>query len=236
MWSTRSTNCITVNGQWQKKHTAGAQGRITAFETTPAIDVVVGEAGDSYDPALERFTRAIIFVKPDIVIVYDRLKTKEPSTFEYWLHATSKFDIRTPAHTYVTDGDVTCDITFLTPMPSRMAFDQTHEYDPNPRPRITLREWHLTAKTTEKQKEMEFLVIYRPHQADRNPAGPIELSKAPAGYFLTIGQADGKLTALLPTNDEALLSRQRMETQGRIKLKLERPGQSTQVLEVGDLH
>ena len=44
MWTTRSTNCITVNGKNQKKHTVQAQGRITAFLTTPQIDAVIGDA------------------------------------------------------------------------------------------------------------------------------------------------------------------------------------------------
>ncbi len=77
MWSTRSTNCITVNGQNQLKHTAAAQGRITAFETSPDIDVVIGDASDSYGPSVELFKRAIIFVKPDLIVVYDRLKTAQ---------------------------------------------------------------------------------------------------------------------------------------------------------------
>ncbi|MHC4521191.1 MAG: heparinase II/III domain-containing protein, partial [Planctomycetota bacterium] len=77
MWSTRSVNNITINGQDQMKHTARAQGRITAFETTPALDVVIGDATDSYAEGVELFKRAIIFVKPDLIIVYDRLKTSK---------------------------------------------------------------------------------------------------------------------------------------------------------------
>jgi hypothetical protein len=42
MWSTRSVNNITVNGRSQGHRTARAQGEITAFKTTPAIDVVIG--------------------------------------------------------------------------------------------------------------------------------------------------------------------------------------------------
>jgi len=234
MWSTRSTNCITVNGQWQKRHSAGAQGRITAFETTPAVDVVVGEAGDSYDPPLERFTRAILFVKPDIVIVYDRLKTTRPSTFEYWLHALNEFDLQTPNQIRTTNDDVTCDITFLRP--HDLAFEQTHEYDPNPRPRVTLREWHVTAQTPEKRREIEFLVMYRPHKTDENIGGTCIAGKMPGGYLLKTGSADKKLTALLPIDDNAALAAEGMETHGQIKLKLERPGRPAQVLDVDDLN
>jgi len=47
MWSTRSVNNITVNGRGQMKRTPKARGRITFFKTTPSIDIVVGEAGQS---------------------------------------------------------------------------------------------------------------------------------------------------------------------------------------------
>jgi len=48
MWTTRSVNNITVNGQGQTGHSASAQGRITKFSTSPSVDIVIGEAGDAY--------------------------------------------------------------------------------------------------------------------------------------------------------------------------------------------
>ncbi|MHC4326293.1 MAG: DUF4962 domain-containing protein, partial [Planctomycetota bacterium] len=93
MWSTRSVNNITVNDKGQGRRTAKARGEIVAFKTTPEIDVVIGEAASAYETLLERFTRSIIFVKPELVVVYDRLEAKEPSTYEYWLHALNKIDV-----------------------------------------------------------------------------------------------------------------------------------------------
>ena len=55
---------------------------------------------------LDRFTRAILFVKPELVIVFDRLVAREPSTFEYWLHATRKFGVRDQRHIRVQAGEV----------------------------------------------------------------------------------------------------------------------------------
>jgi len=230
MWSTRSTNCITINGQSQRKHTARAQGRITAFETTPELDVVIGDAGDSYETDVELFKRAIIFLKPDTVIVYDRLKTSEPSTFEYWLHAVNKFDLDNPRQIKVTDDDVACNITFLKPRD--LAFEQTNEYAPNPRSRISLREWHVTARTQEKHKQMEFLVVYRPHKVGEDFVGGGTYHNTPGGYVLKTGSAGRKLTALLPTDDNATLESEGLRTTGAIKLKLDRPGQPPQILEI----
>ena len=231
MWSTRSTNCVTVGGYGQKGHSAGAQGRITAFETTPALDVVVGEAGDAYDPPLERFTRAIVFAKPDVVVVYDRIATRKPLKYEYWLHAVEPFDVRDAGEIVLRNDDVVCDITFLKP--SNLTFQQTNEYDPNPRPRIKLREWHLTATTAGELKQGEFVTVYWPRKAKEKVKKRAILETIPGGYVLRIDLPDGKLTALLPRDDAAELTADGIATRGAIKIKLDRPSEDTQILEVG---
>jgi hypothetical protein len=230
MWTTRSTNCITVNGQGQQKHTVQAQGRITAFLTTPQVDAVVGDASDSYGPPVEQFKRAILFIKPDLIIVYDRLKTTEPSTYEYWLHAVDKFDIRDQQNIVTQDGDVACDITFLTPQ--NLTFTQTNEYDPNPRPRIKLREWHLMAKTAEPQHRVEFVTLYRPHRAEQKIDRQATLQPVPGGYVLKTTLPTGEFTALLPTDNTKTLESNSLKTTGAIKVRLEGTGKHAQIVEV----
>jgi hypothetical protein len=237
MWSTRSVNNITINGgHGQAKRTARATGEIIAFKTTPDVDIVIGEAGSAYEPPLERFTRAIIFVKPELIIAYDCLESREPSTFEYWLHAVNKIDVKDQHQIQIRNENVVCDIDFLTP--SGLTFEQTDQYDPNPIPRIKLREWHLTAKTPEKPKRMEFITLYRPHKERDKIDGEAALRSVPGGYILIVSQSGKKLTALLPTDDTAMLETYGLKTTGAIKLELESPdNQPPQILEIreGDL-
>jgi len=231
MWSTRSVNNITVNGKGQGRRTAKAQGEIVAFKTTPDVDVVIGEAADAYEPPLERFTRAIIFVMPELIIVYDRLEAKEPSIYEYWLHAINKIDIENQHQIHVYNDDVVCDIDFMTP--TGLSFKQTDQYDPNPRPRIKLREWHLTATTLEKAKRMEFVTLYRPHKERDKIDGEATLSSIPGGYILNVSQSGKNLTALLPADDTVTLEADDLKTTGAIKLMLENTNNSSpQILEV----
>jgi hypothetical protein len=236
VWSTRSVNNITVNKQGQAKRTAQATGEIVAFKTTPAMDIVVGEAGQAYQPPLERFTRAIIFVKPELVVVYDRLEAKEPSTYEYWLHAVNKISAEDQHRIQVRSDDVVCDIDFLTP--TGLTFEQTDQYDPNPRERIKLREWHLTAPTPEKSSRIEFVTIYRPHRIQKQVPEQASLEQIDGGYALQVKLSDGQFTALLPTDDQASLQAHGLESKGSIKCRLERAGQPPQILEVhkGDLN
>ena len=231
MWSTRSVNNITVNGKGQGKRTAKARGQIVAFKTTSDVDIVVGEAGSAYEPPLERFTRAIIFVKPELIIIYDRLEAEEPSVYEYWLHAINKINVDDQHNIQVKNGDVVCDVDLLAP--AGLSFRQTNQYDPNPRPRIKLREWHLTATTPEKSNRMEFVALYRPHRASDNIVSSAKLLPIPGGYVLKANQSGKTLIALLPADDITTLESDGLKTTGKIKLRLEgSDNQPPQILEV----
>lgn len=241
MWSTRSVNNITVDGIGQLPHSAESKGRIVAFRTTPAIDVVVGEAGDTYrvtpneeypdGRVLDRFTRAIVFAKPELVVVFDRLVARRAATYEYWLHALNQFAVEDQHRIEVRAGDVVCPVDFL--VPHGLQFRQTDQYDPNPRPRIKLREWHLTATTAEKQKQIEFLVLLRPQRrGDRLPA-ETELSQVEGGYVLRATLSDGELLALLPTSDQSGFSAHGLECRGHIVVqRRDRTGRATETVEL----
>ena len=199
MWSTRSVNNITVNGRGQGRRTARAQGRIIAFVTTDAMDLVIGEAGGAYEEPLDCFTRAILFIKPDLMIVYDRLAAPKASTFEYWLHAVNKMEVRDQHNVIVRNDSVFCAVDFLTP--AGLTFTQTDQYDPNPRPRITLREWHLTAKSPQPAKRLEFVTLYRLGRGAEPLSRQTSLRDIPGGYVLETGLREGNVTVLLPTDD-----------------------------------
>jgi hypothetical protein len=229
VWSTRSVNNITVNGRGQEKRTVRAQGNIIAFKTTPSMDIVVGEAGRAYEgDILDRFTRSIIFVKPELLVIYDRLEAKEASSFEYWLHAINKIEVENQHDIRVRNGDVVCDIDFLTPI--GLAFNQTNEYDPNPRPRIKMREWHLTAVTADKKKRMEFVTVYRPHRAGEKVPSDASLEQIKGGYALKVRLTDGEFETLLPTDDSSSLSAFGLESKAAIRCRLKRVGRPAEIV------
>ena len=222
MWSTRSVNNITVNGLGQKGHSSSARGRIVDFHTGKSLDIVVGEAADAYvgeknddNPdgrILDRFTRSIIFVKPELVVVYDRLKARQNSSYEYWLHAVNEFDVNSQDDIRLNVDDVACNIRIL--LPRDLSFSQTNEYDPNPRERIKLREWHLTATTKDKNKSAEFITLIRPHRKDHASPTDAKLESIPGGHTLSAKLSDGWVTIHLPTDDSTQLSAARYTTNG----------------------
>jgi len=241
MWSTRSVNNVTVDGKGQLPHSAASQGRVVAFHTTAAIDAVVGEAGEAYRGSssrdassrlLDRFSRAVLFVKPELVIVFDCLDARQESTFQYWLHATDKFTVGEQGSVELRVGDVVCPILFLEP--KGLEFSQTNEYDPNPRPRIKLREWHLTAATPQKSKSVQFVTLLRPHRSSQKVPREAKLERLGGGFLLTAELSDGSVAALLPVDDKAALSGAGLSTTGRIVVqRRDRDGSPTATLAVG---
>ncbi len=202
MWSTRSVNNITVDQGGQLSHSQASVGRIVAFASSPTVDYVVGEAGDAYRPttnapsALNRFTRSILFVKPDLIVVYDSLAARTSSTFEYWLHATHPFDAKDPRRIRLNVDDVDCDIELLAPTGLRLT--QTDQYDPNPRPRITLREWHLTAATSKPARQVEFVAVYRPRRHSDPVPARSQLVSDEENYTLKASQGETSVEIQLP--------------------------------------
>jgi len=191
MWSPRSVNTITVNDRGQRPHSPSSTGEITTFRTTPDLDLVVGRAG--------LHKRAIIFAKPEVFIVADWIQGKGPSKFDYRLHGLKKFKWTGQNDVQITDGDVTCDIEFVSP--ENLTLSQTNQYDPNPRPRIKLREWHLTATVPERTGSTKFIAVYR---VRRGEARPLEVSMSTIGgnRILRVSTSAGRLTATLPLDSD----------------------------------
>jgi hypothetical protein len=224
MWSTRSVNNITVDGAGQQGHSSSTQGRIVGFHAGKTLDAVVGEAGDTYfvektrdkpeRQLLDRYTRSIVFVKPELVVVYDRLVARQKSSFEYWLHAVNEFAVPNQDDVRVEVGEVACNIRIL--QPRGLLFSQTNQYDPNPRDRIKVREWHLTATTKDKAERSEFITLIRPHRKGQEPPQEVKLDPIAGGYSLSVKLSDGSVAMLLPTDDAAELSTGGLKTMGKL--------------------
>jgi len=197
-----------------------------------------GEAGEAYgipgstEKRLSRYTRTILFAKPELVIIFDRLVAPKESAYQYWLHSADKMQVRNDHEVEIRAGDVRCDVTFLAP--SKLRFRQTNEYDPNPRLRVKLREWHLTGETTAPAKSVEFVVLYRPHRASQPLPREAELKKVLGGYYLTAQLSDGSVRAILPTGDDTPLRFEGLQTRGAVVLeRLSGGGNSLGRLDVG---
>jgi len=206
MHHTKSTNCITVNGESQLRNNAAALGEVALFKTSDVFDYVVGEAAKAYEGKLRRFTRRILFAKPDVVVIYDTVVANEASTFQYHLHAETEMVID-GRRMQIATGDAGCVVSLL--QPTDLKISQTDQFDPPPRDRIQLTEYHVTAETTVPEKEVTFIAVLRPYRAGDVPEGEPVMTD---DQHIAIPLADGELKVLV---DEKLRA-ERMDKGGNV--------------------
>lgn len=169
MWQTRSQNSILVNGQGQKIRSSEPLGEITRFSTSADFDYVVGEAAPAYEGRLDRFTRAVLFIKPHAIVIFDALEAPAPGTFQWLLHAPNELAIEGQTiHAFGARHGASAQLL----APEGMRIRQTNEFDPPPQHWVKLTQWHLTADTVEAAAAMDFVTVLRPF-AGREPPAPL---------------------------------------------------------------
>ena len=195
MWSTRSVNSITISGQDQIRHNAAATGEIIAFETSDDFDYVAGEAASAYPEGLvDQFTRHILFAKPDVVIILDELRTPEPQTFDWWLHSPEEMQLNGQNDIRAAVGSAGAHVNMVAP--EGLVLSQTDQFDPPPRERIQLTQWHMTAQTTEPATTMRFVTVIRPHREGEEPPTAAETEITDDYYAVRAEVDDGEVIAL----------------------------------------
>lgn len=197
MWETESVNSILVGGKGQMKHSPKAVGVITAFKAFDGFDYVQGEAAKAYDPALKRFTRSILFVKPELIVILDQIESDTPQTFDWLLHTPTEMKINGQGDIRVTTETATAHVAFLAP--SDLKVTQTDEFAPPPRERIKLTQYHLTASTKKPAKHAQFITVLRPHRPGANIPTEAKLEWQKNGYTLRAKLTDGEVIVNLRT-------------------------------------
>lgn len=215
MWETKSVNSILVNGQGQKPlRSQEAKGKIVSFHSSKAYDYVAGEASKAYPGVLKRFTRSILFIKPEVIIMFDQLEALEPSTFQLLLHSPEEMKINSQHDITLENGAAECKVAILTP--DDLEITQTDKFDPPPRPRVKLKQWHLQAGSTEKQEQCQFVTVMRPYRKGEAVPTGVEIKKLSAGYACRIELADGEAIVLLRTVAGQSLAGYEAETDGDV--------------------
>jgi hypothetical protein len=189
MWHTKSDNCITVNGESQLRHSPYGAGRIVEFKTDSDFDYLVGDASQAYAAHIKRFTRRILFVKPEVVVIWDSLEAPEPSTFEWRLHTGNAMKINGQHDILATNRMGGCKVDFLYPADLRIS--QTDKFDPPPRPRVKLLEHHLTAATSEPDATQDFVTVLRPSLKGQRTEGKCGLELTASVYRLWVPLRNG---------------------------------------------
>ncbi len=178
---TRSQNSVLVNGAGQLPHSYQSKGRITEAllnqqsaagnqQSPISWDYVRGEATAAYTGAVTRAERAAVFIKPDILVLYDDFAAPRPATFQFMLHGLSAFTLDETAQTLRLERKhAGLTVKYLAPQP--LVFTQTDGFQPPPRLRNRMppfpNHWHVEASLPQPVAASDTLMVLVPRRAGR---------------------------------------------------------------------
>lgn len=191
--STRAHNAVLVNGEGQIKHTAAPHGRIVDFQLGAEADYLVGDATAAYGKRLERYERHVLFVKPDLIVIYDDLAAAEPATFQFMLHSLEPFAIQPePARLSLKRPKAGLEAQYLSPQP--ISFRQWDGFEPKP-DREFPNQFHVEASTQSKHREIGMLTVLVPHRSNAQAEWQAERVESPTALGARITR--GGMTRLV---------------------------------------
>ncbi len=194
-WSTRAQNALLVNGKGQKPHSPDPLGRIVAARFEPGLHYVAGEAAAAYGGILERFTRHVLLIEPDLVVLVDDLVAREPSTYQWMFHSLSRFTLSDHQDT-VTLSRRRARMVMTFSWPDGLATRQWSGYDPAPdvkfmRGRTFPTQWHLELASGRPVRAGVFVAAMRISRKDE-PVTPAGVDRTGDQILVTVpGEAAG---------------------------------------------
>ncbi len=128
--ATFSHNTITVDGaKGQSDDNFQAKGKILSFANCEEMSAVTGDATNAYNNVkvgnftktpealqgeLNKFTRSMIYLRPNVFVTVDKLKAKDKSSFEWWLNSEHQMRY-TDSEAYIKEGKACLDAKILYP-------------------------------------------------------------------------------------------------------------------------
>lgn len=158
--TTKAKNAITYDGgQGQIFYEAGDKmgyGRITGFTSTAGYDIVSGDATAAYGGALTLAQRLMVFLRPNLILVYDNLASATARQWEWNIHALNQMTSTSDKTATIQNGGQSLCVTMLGGPATR--FSQTNQFSANPsgsRPA----QWHGRFASTTRMSSTEFVAL-----------------------------------------------------------------------------
>ncbi len=134
---TKAHNAITYDGGiGQDLGTSyinlNAKGAITQFETHTNYDITSGDATSAYGPDITSANRSLVFIRPNILVVFDKMTSTSAHSWEWNFHASSSMSIVDPSgKARVVSGSNTACLTIKSNNTLSGTFDTLFTVNPN---------------------------------------------------------------------------------------------------------
>ena len=183
--TTQAHNSILVNGQGQKVQSLAAKGKILRYLNGESFSYTAGDAREAYGPPLlDRFVRHVVYVRPDLFVLFDDLGAPAKSTFSWLFHAYHPMHVDPAGHGfYLKAPKARLDVHLWSS--EELVYNQTNEFAvPLDLPMDKPEQWHLTATTAEPATEAYFLAVLRPLTAEQQNTVEVQPVTTPSGVGL----------------------------------------------------
>jgi hypothetical protein len=194
---TRAHNAITFDGgQGQVIFEESGQlgpGAIIGFERHPGYDIVTGDATPAYGGALTEARRSMAYLRPNLLLVYDRLASGTPRQWEWNIHALNSMNVISDRRISIArNGQSLCVEMLAGPT---MSFTQTDLFTVDPASG-GFRQWHGNFHSVELAGAAEFIALLNvgctPSAASATKANGVWT--VPLGDSTVTIAADGSIT------------------------------------------
>jgi hypothetical protein len=161
---TRSKNAITFDGgqgqvAWEHlpdPFRAAGFGSIVQQFSSADYDVVTGDATQAYNGALTQAKRSMVYLRPNLVLVYDRLASDIPRQWEWNIHALNQMNVVSDRQVSIEkSGQRLCVDMLAGPA---TGFTQTDLFTADPVANAP-RQWHGSFYSVERLGAAEFIAL-----------------------------------------------------------------------------
>ena len=161
---TRAKNAITFDGGlgqalYEQSGALGA-GAITAYSRQPGYDIVTGDATQAYAGALSLARRSLVYLRPNLLLVYDALASASARQWEWNIHALNAMNVVSDQSISIQANGQSLCIDMLAGPPMR--FTQTSQFTADPQPGSAWApQWHGAFVSTSPSTGAEIIALLR---------------------------------------------------------------------------
>jgi hypothetical protein len=157
---TKAKNAITYDGgQGELMHEIGGKqgyGRIKAFSGTTTHDIVTGDATAAFGGALSKAERSLVYLRPNLILVYDNLASATSRQWEWNIHALNQMTVTSDTKISIQNGGQQMCVTMLAG--PAMRFTQTNLFSVAPSGSQP-QQWHGNFYSTTRLPSTEFVAL-----------------------------------------------------------------------------
>jgi hypothetical protein len=180
---TRAHNAITFDagrGQTVFEENGGlGRGRVTEFVDTDDYAIAVGDAAAAYGGELDVAERTLVYLRPNTLVVHDRLASAVPRRWEWNLHALERMEVRSDGEVSIAYGGVTVCVALHGS--AATAFSQHDAFTAPPSGDFP-RQWHGSFVVAEPTAAADLVAVLRVGC----PATPVVSRRAGTGWEVEV--------------------------------------------------